>query len=306
MGAPVRREWRPAFAVDVRRTLGSLRRGRYDPTYRTTADGALWRTMRTPAGPATQRLTTSGDVVVGESWGPGAGWAAERLPAALGAGDDLTGFDAGLHPLVERQWRRVGENLRFPAVGLVLEMLVPSVLEQRVTGLEAKRSWQQLVRSYGEPAPGPAPAGMVVFPEPRTWRAVPSWEWHRAGVEQARSATVLRAAAVASRLEEGVGLPTAAATARLRAVPGIGPWTAAEVAQRAFGDADAVSYGDFHLAPDVVYALTGETDGSDERLAELLAPWAGHRGRVAQLVVGSGITRPRRGPRYAPLDHRGR
>ena len=67
-----------------------------------------------------------------------------------------------------------------------------------------------------------------------------------------------------------------------------------------------MSYGDFHLAHNVVYALAGETDGTDERMAELLEPWAGHRGRVARLVELSGVSRPARGPRYSPLDHRGR
>jgi 3-methyladenine DNA glycosylase/8-oxoguanine DNA glycosylase len=92
----------------------------------------------------------------------------------------------------------------------------------------------------------------------------------------------------------------------MEAIPGIGVWTSAEVAARALGDADAVSYGDVHVAPNVVYALTGETDGTDERLAELLEPWPGHRGRVVRLVELTGISRPARGPRYSPLDFRDR
>ena len=73
-----------------------------------------------------------------------------------------------------------------------------------------------------------------------------------------------------------------------------------------FGDADAVSFGDFHVAHTVCYALAGDTDGTDEKMAELLEPWreARQRGRVVRLVERSGITRPARGPRYAPLDHR--
>ena len=91
-------------------------------------------------------------------------------------------------------------------------------------------------------------------------------------------------------------MPHSAARARMEAIPGIGVWTSAEVASRALGDADAVSYGDFHVAKNTVYALTGETDGTDERLAELLEPWAGHRGRVVRLVEMTGISRPARGP----------
>lgn len=292
--------------MDVARTLGPLRRGRFDPTCRVDPAGGLWRTLRTPDGPATQRITVrpAERVVVGDSWGPGAEWAAERLPSALGADDDVAGFDPSHHPVVRDQWRRHGASLRTPAVGLVLEMLVPAVIEQRVTGMEARRAWRWLVLRHGEPAPGPAPDGMRVVPSPRGWARVPSWDWHRAGVEKARSATVLRAASVAPALERCVGMDGPGARARLRHVPGVGVWTAAEVAQRALGDADAVSYGDFHVARDVVFALTGETGGSDERLAELLAPWEGHRGRVVRLVGLAGVRHPKRGPRYAPHDFR--
>ena len=166
MVAAVRREWRPGWPVDVGRTLGPLRRGRFDPTFRTTPDGAVWRTMRTPQGPATQRISVRPveRVVVGDSWGPGASWAAEQLPASLGARDDVDGFDPTHHPLVLDQWRRHGASLRTPAVGLVFEMLVPAVIEQRVTSGEARRAWSYLLRRHGSPAPGPAPEGMRVTP----------------------------------------------------------------------------------------------------------------------------------------------
>lgn len=284
--------------------LGGLRRGAGDPAHQ-VIDGRVWRTSLTPEGPATQCLSRDGEDVVATAWGAGADWVASQLPDLLGARDDLAGFDPSRHPLVADLWRRYGP-LRFPATGRVLEALVPAVLEQRVTGQEATRAWRVLLRRYGGPAPGPAPDGMHVPAAPEVWRAVPSWEWHRAGVERARSDTVVRAAAVANRLEECAGMSGPQARERLQRVPGVGVWTAAEVAQRALADADAVPYGDFHLAADVVYALTGETDGTDERLAQLLEPWAGHRARVVRLVELARITRPRRGPRYAPLDFRHR
>ena len=300
------REWRPSWPLSLGATLGGLAHGRYDPSFRRTPDRALWRTMRSPEGIATQRLLVLDGVVTSQAWGPGAEWATDRLPRTLGVDDDVSGFDASLHPLVAEQWRRVGAGMRTPSVGVVLEVLVAAVLEQRVTGIEARRAWRWLLSAYGDPAPGPAPDGMRVFPAPSVVAAVPSWEWHRAGVDGARSATVLRAMSYAGRLEQCADLPVDAARARLEALPGVGVWTSAEVASRSLGDADAVSYGDFHVATNVVFALTGETDGTDERLAELLAPWAGHRGRVVRLVELAGISRPARGPRYSPLDHRGR
>lgn len=306
MVAAVEREWRPSWPVSLGATLGALRRGTADPAYRRTPDRALWRTMRTPEGPATQRLEVSGGVVASAAWGPGAEWATDRLPRSLGADDEVSGFDPSAHPLVAEQWRRVGAGMRTPAVGVVLEVLVAAVLEQRVTGLEARRAWRWLLTTYGDPAPGPAPEGMRVFPGAEVVARVPSWEWHAAGVDGSRSATVMRAVSYAGRLEECASMPVAAARARMEAIPGVGVWTSAEVAARSLGDADAVSYGDFHLAHNVVYALTGETDGTDARMAELLEPWAGHRGRVVRLVELSGVSRPARGPRYAPLDFRRR
>ena len=84
---------------------------------------------------------------------------------------------------------------------------------------------------------------------------------------------------------------------RLRAFPGVGAWTAAEVAHIALGDVDAVSVGDFHLKNQVSWALAGEARGTDERMLELLEPWRGQRARVLRLLGTGGIQAPRFGPR---------
>jgi 3-methyladenine DNA glycosylase/8-oxoguanine DNA glycosylase len=144
---------------------------------------------------------------------------------------------------------------------------------------------------------------MRVVPAPRTWAAIPSWEWHRAGVDAKRSATVVRAAHVAGRLEETTAMPADEAVRRLRAVPGIGAWTAAEVRQRAHGDPDAVSVGDLHLPKLVGWALAGRPVDDDGMLA-LLAPYAGHRYRAVRMLELSGYRYPRFAPRFAPRDFR--
>lgn len=219
----------------------------------------------------------------------------------------MSGFDPSPHPLVAQQWSRYGAGMRTPSTEVVLETLVQAILEQRVTGLEARRSWGWLVATYGEPAPGPAPRADVRVPH-RGCRleAVPSWAWHQAGVDGSRSATILRAASYAGRLQQCADLSHVEAQGPDGGAAWGGKWTSAEVAARALGDADAVSFGDFHVAKNVVYAMTGEEDGTDERLAELLAPWPGHRGRVQRLVEMTGISRPAHGPRYSPQDFRGR
>ncbi len=293
--------WQPGFAVDLAATLAPLRRGGGDPTHRRTPDGAVWRTARTPLGPATLRLGQHPGEVRAQAWGPGAPWLIAGVPELLGGADDPAGF-VPRHPLLREAARR-WPGLRTPRCRLVFEMLVAAVLEQKVTGAEARRSWRELLHRFGAPAPGPAPAGMRVLPEPRAWRLLPSWEWHRAGVDAKRSTTIVTAAAVAGRLEQTLDLPAAAAARRLGAVPGVGVWTVAEVLQRAHGDADAVSVGNFHIPALIGWALVGHPL-DDAGMLDLLAPYRPHRHRVVRLVELSGFTKPRFGPRYAGRDYR--
>ncbi len=304
-------EWRPPFILDVPRTLGVHRRGRGDPAFRVAADGSIWRTALTPEGPGTIRVTatrpaagTAGPavtVVRGAAWGPGASWLLHALPTALGAGDHPGGF-APVHPVLSQLARR-HEGLRIGRTGLVMEALVPAVLEQKVTGVEAHRAWRRLLLTFGLPAPGPVPPGMRVCPPPVTWRRIPSWEWHRAGVEAVRARTIIGACHVAARLEEITAMSPAAADRRLQSLPGIGPWTSAEIRQRACGDPDAVSVGDLHLPGQVGWALAGRVV-DDAGMLELLAPYRGHRHRAASLVVAARIGPPRRAPRMPIRDYR--
>jgi 3-methyladenine DNA glycosylase/8-oxoguanine DNA glycosylase len=123
-------------------------------------------------------------------------------------------------------------------------------------------------------------------------------------VEGVRAATIRGAARVAGRLEEAVLLPADQASRRLQSLPGIGPWTSAEIRQRACGDADALSVGDYNLPSAVGWALAGRKV-DDAGMLELLAPYPGHRHRAARLIELSGIRPPRRGPRMPVRDYRG-
>jgi 3-methyladenine DNA glycosylase/8-oxoguanine DNA glycosylase len=297
------RTWRAGRPVDLAATLGTLSRGAGDPTMRLGPTG-LWWVTRTPDGPATLRLVRSGaQDVEATAWGAGADRALDGVPTLLGADDDPGGFEPR-HPVVRELWRR-HPGWRVPRTGRVLESLVPAVLEQKVTGQEAWRAWRTLVRAYGEPAPGTAalPPGLRVPPAPVAWRRVPSWVWHRAGVDLSRSRTVVTAAGSAGRLEALVDAVPEDAARRMRSLPGVGAWTAAEVAQRALGDADAVSVGDFHLASLVGTALVGERV-DDAAMLELLEPYRGHRYRAVRMIELAGIGYERHGPRYAGRDYR--
>ena len=241
------------------------------------------------------------DEVAATAWGDGAAWLLEHVPDWLGASDDPTGLRP-THPVLREAVRRLA-GPRIGRTGLVMEALLPAILEQKVTGAESRRAWSTLVRRHGEPAPGPA-AGLFVVPTPEQWRAIPSWEWHRVGVGPQRAVTCVRAAAVAARLEQAASLPPDQADVRLRAVPGVGAWTSAEVRARALGDPDAVSVGDAHVPRLITYALTGEVSDSDDVMLAALRPYEGHRYRVQRALELSGLKAPRFGPRYAPHDFR--
>jgi 3-methyladenine DNA glycosylase/8-oxoguanine DNA glycosylase len=282
---------------DLARSLGPLALGR-DPTTRITA-GQVWWATRTPDGPATLHLSRDGATLTATSHGPGADWMLDRADAVAGLRDDLTDFTdlATRHPLVARLAREYS-GLRLTATGRVLHHLVPTILSQKVTGVEAKRAYGRLVRHFAEPAPGPAdlmPPDLLLPPEPATLAATPYWVLHPFGVEQRRADTIRRAAGHATALEAAPD--TTAVTRRLTSIAGIGPWSAAEVVRATHADADAVSVGDYHIPHMVTYALTGRVRGDDATMLELLEPFKGHRGRVCRLFELAGLHAPRFGPR---------
>ncbi len=287
------RTLRPDRPIGLRRTLAPLRRGAGDPTHRVLA-GAVLRASRTPEGPATTRLERVGAAIEVEAWGPGAGWALQHAPDLVGMADPVD-FDPP-PGLVARLHRRF-PNLRMCRSLNPFEVALPTILEQKVTGKASKQSFRRLVWAHGEPAPGPG--GLRLPPAPEVLAALPYEAYHRFNVERKRTETIRFAAYRASRLDEIVGMTAGDAWRRLTAFPGIGPWTAAAVMQTALGDADAVQVGDFHLPNIVAWNLAGEPRADDDRMLELLAPYAGQRGRVARLLAMGGAAPPKYGPKNA-------
>lgn len=290
--------------VDIARTTSILRYGSGDPSHRRTEDG-LWRTSTTPDGPATVRVRvlragTQATVEV-TGWGPGRAWLVASAPGMLGLTDDASGF-APEHPMLQPLHRRYA-GLRIPRTQRVWDSLLAAILSQKITGKEAFGSWRQLLYRAGEPAPGPVPQGMYVPPTPEAVRRLAIWDWHAVGVDNAHRAVILRCAVVAESLERIVGIDHVEAAHKLQTLPGIGIWTAAEVSQRALGDADAPSFGDYHVPGLVGLAFTGrKTD--DEGMRELLEPYRPHRSRVVRLIELGGFAQ-RHGPRRTVPNFRG-
>lgn len=306
--------WYPGGPYHLARTLSPLLRGNSDPSF-SVQGNVIWNAFTTTDGPAAVRFSSAGGpglehCVDVQAWGTGAAAAVRAVPRLLGGDDDWSAFDEpSFHatlPGMVREARRRSRDVRLPASGRMVDQLVPIILEQKVTVIEARRAYRYLLHRYGSPAPQAgalAPAGLVLAPTAGQWLQVPSWEWHRAGVGPQRSATVMRALRSAVALERLAALPALEAAEKLQVIPGIGVWTAAEVVQRTHGCPDSVSVGDYHLAAYVGAALTGSrTD--DAGMLRLLEPWRGHRQRVVRMIQASGFRKPTFGPRMTIQDHR--
>ena len=278
--------------IDLGLTLGPIAHGRGDPTIRFGADG-IWRTTRTPNGAASMRLKAVKGGVEVSAWGPGAADAVSGAADLVGANDDPDALVPQHRLLGELVHRFPG--LRLPRTNRPFEALLPAICEQKVAGVEARAAFRGIIASHGEPAP--CPAGLRLPPTPATLAALPYFAFHRFGLERRRADLIRHAAQLAPRIETA---SPAEAYARLGAVPGIGPWTLAEVGRIAFGDPDAVSVGDYHLPNLVAWALVREPRADDARMLELLEPYRGQRGRVQRLLEASGIRAPRYGPRLVP------
>ena len=280
--------------LDLASTLAPLVHGAGDRTARLRG-GEAWLAFRTVDGAASLRITA--DAASGAqawAWGAGAERALDGVAALIGE-DDRPDELVARHAML-RRLQRQHPGLRLPRSGRVMHALVPSILEQKVTGTEAFRAYGALLRRYGEPAPGPG--DLLLPPHPSVLAGLPYHALHPLGIERRRADVIRRAAARSEWLERAKDAVEAAR--RLRSLPGIGPWTTAEVLRSVFGDPDAVSVGDFHVPNSVAWALAREPRADDARMLELLEPYRGQRGRVQRLLEVGRVVAPRYGPRMAP------
>ncbi len=253
------------------------------------------RATRTPDGPGSMRVVRSGDQLEVEAWGPGSSWMLETAPALLGLDDDPAAFEPP--PGLIRDLHRATPGLRLGRTLRPFDVVFTAVLGQRVAGRQAKTGFRGLVEAHGEPAPGPVP--LRLLPSPERLAGLEYEEYHRFEIERARATRLIEAGRRARRIEEVLELAPGDAWDRLRAIRGIGPWTAAAVMGVAVGDKDAVQLGDYHQPHTVAWALAGEPRGDDERMLQLLEPYAGQRRRAVVLLKHAGISAPKYGPRSA-------
>ena len=258
--------------------------------------GVYWWTTQTPEGIATVAFRQVDDGFRADGWGPGMDWAFTQFPALLGADDNPEEFRRG-HPVVAALMERV-DGARVGRTDRWYEALTTATIGQRVVKTDAASSRLKLAERYGEPAAvGPSAA----FPTPTALLALRDHDFHRSGVERSRARVLRIAAKYHERIERLGAVAPARAAEWLEKLPGVGPWTAALTTSVAGGDADAVPVGDLHLPRLVTFALTGE-EGDDERMLEVLEPFAGHRHRVVRLAKIAGAAPPHRAPRPFRYD----
>ena len=286
--------------LDLEASLRLLPLGPLDPTFAREA-GGLWLATHTPEGPATLRLRVGDGALLARAWGPGAEWALRETPAFAGLGWSPPPLPEGAsRPARVDALLARAPGLRPMRVFSVVDLAVRVVLQQRVTFADASSAWRGLVRRHGAPAPGPPrriPAGLRLSPSARTLARLRYFDLHPLGVERRRAETLRQLTRRARRVEECRALPLAEAKARLRRLPGLGPWSVEMIAALGLGDADAVPLGDYHLPHLVGWALAGEARADDARMIQLLAPWAGQRFRVLRVLEAAHEGPPRRGPR---------
>jgi 3-methyladenine DNA glycosylase/8-oxoguanine DNA glycosylase len=268
--------------LDLAKSMRGKAMGLFDPCARLTPHGFV-RATRTAGGPASYRIAIDGAHVVFDAFGPGADAIASKAHALAGMHDAPDGFVTE-HPLMSKLAKR-HRGLRLCRAPSLFEALVTIVLEQRVTFEGAARSYGRLVRAYSEPAPGPFDLLLPVAAE--RLAALPYYALAPLRIEKKRADTLRRLAALETRgriraLEDG---PLEVAKARLLAVRGVGPWTVGNACGHALADPDAVPVGDLHLPSLITQFLANERKGTDERMLELLVPFAGHRFRAIRLVA---------------------
>lgn len=280
--------------VDPVVSLAPQAAGRGDPAF-LFLDTEARIALRLPTGPATIRFSGRGRRIEAEAWGPGAEQALDRAPRIVGAEDDPRRFHPE-HPIVERLARR-HPFVRITWSCALTDVLIRTAVAQRVTGKEAKRSYQRLATDLGEPAPGPG--GLLLPPDPEVLRSMPYYEFHPYGIEASRAMRIRSIASRAEALDRTAARFWDDAVYTMAHTPGVGPWSVGIAGTTAIGWPDAVPIGDYNLPNQVAYALAAEPRADDDRMLELLEPYRAQRqrGRVVRLIQAGTRHAPRYGPR---------
>lgn len=167
-----------------------------------------------------------------------------RLRAALDLDADPASINTVLHGAFP-----AGDGLRVPGALDGFELAVRAVLGQQITVAAARTLAQRLVNRFGEPMATPFAQLTRLFPAPAVLAQAEGDALGELGiVKQRQAAIVALARGVAEHglvLNGSADVP--ATITALKALPGIGDWTAQYIAMRALRWPDAFPAGDVAL-----------------------------------------------------------
>ncbi len=165
-------------------------------------------------------------------------------------------------------------GLRLPGALGGFEAAVRVVLGQQVTLRAARTLTQRLVQRFGERIDTPWPALSHLFPTARALAEAAADDIGTLGIvrQRVRAIQALAAAVDAGAIELHRGAPLAPTMDALRALPGVGEWTAQLIALRALSWPDAFPSTDIGL----LNALHTRDVRAVEAMAEAWRPWRGY------------------------------
>ena len=142
-----------------------------------------------------------------------------------------------------------GDGLRVPGALDGYELAVRAVLGQQITVAAARTLAQRLVDRFGEPIETPWPQLTRLFPAPAVLATASSDALGQLGIVRQRQAAIngIAQGVAEKRLQLHGGADVNATIAQLKALPGIGDWTAQYIAMRALCWPDAFPAGDVAL-----------------------------------------------------------
>ena len=164
---------------------------------------------------------------------------------------DLDAEPAAINQLLHAPFP-TGDGLRVPGALSGFELAVRAILGQQITVAAARTVAQRLVTALGEPIETPWPALNRVFPAPAQLRDTSAERSNLLGglgiIRQRQAAIAALAQAVASgQLVLGSRADVPTTVTALKALPGVGDWTAQYIAMRALRWPDAFPAGDVAL-----------------------------------------------------------
>ena len=187
---------------------------------------------------------------------------------------DLDADPAAINSVLQKHFP-AGDGLRVPGTMDGFELAVRAVLGQQITVAAARTLAQRLVNRFGEAIQTPHPALTRLFPSPDVLAQASGDTLGRLGIVKTRQAAIVAIAqGVASQqLQLHSGADVHATIAALKALPGIGDWTAQYIAMRALRWPDAFPAGDVALHKALGVAGSRFAAKEAQALSQAWKPW---------------------------------